>query len=387
MNNPRLFIFSSWLLVSFIAVMVFLFPGVDLYTHLHFSWLYNYMIQHSTFLVYDFSMLNGEQFIYSVGMVSYVASGLLWFLAGGSTVFIVEVLSLFVLFIVSQRLFGKNMITPVWMALLALFILHSDTYPYFFSLTLFYLGIYLMHAKKHACGTAAVLLAGLNHPYISIASLVFLFGKNRLLRFGVVGIFLVQAFIFGYKFFSGVGYEAFSFALTLYIIPSVLIRTAVLFYPFFATLFFPGLAQKIRFAYIWPVLIVGLIVAFHINYTTEVPIDYKINCYYENKYSDVGKLDGNVRVVDICRNGLYSLPVQGNVLTVSPYFEGQEYYIYWEEQQYLEYLKEKQAKYVIHCKNCSWLTTSGKPANELEMLQKNFHVYSETGEYVIFRTG
>jgi hypothetical protein len=385
MKKSELIVLNKWLLAALLAALVYFLPGVDLYSHLHFSWIYNYMMDNKVFLLYDFSTLGGQQFLYSIGVVAYVLSGALWFLAGKASVHLVELVGLVVLFLVSQKIFGKNLLTWGWLVLVFLFMLLPDTYPYFISAVLFYLGLCLIKVKKDRLGETAILLAGLNHPYVSVANLVFLFGKRTFLKIGVVLIFLVQLTVFGYKFFSGVGYGIIPTALLIWIIPSLLIRTSVLFFPLAIKLFFPSAIKKIRFRYVWGVLLIGTMFLYYVNYTTAVPIQYKINCYYNNKYADVGRLDGNVRIVDICRNGIYSLPEQGNVLTISPYFEGQQYYEYWETNQYLNYLKEKNASYVIHCRNCSWFTTELKPANELEILQQNFPLYKETDEYLIFK--
>lgn len=378
---------NVWLFLLALVILTIALPGVDLYTHLHFSWLYNQMFRHFSPMVYDFSTLNGHQFIYTVGPVSYILSGLLWFIFGKWSVMLLEIAGLGVLFFTSQKVLGK-MLAIAWLVPVYLFMMLSHMYPYFLSVVLFFLGLYLMKIKKDRLGEISVLLAGLNHPYISATNLVFLFSKRKFLKIGIVVVLLVQVLIFGRKFYSGIGYEKVPLALTLWTIPALLIRTTVLFSPFVAKVFLPKVVNALKFWHVWAALLIFTIPMYHVNYTTDLSFGYKISCYYGDKYSDVGKLDGNVRVVDICRNGLYSLPMQGNILTVSPYFEGQDYYTYWESpEQYRTFLNRTNASYVIHCKNCTWETTKLKQANELEMLQRNnFTVYNETAEYYIFKT-
>ncbi|MBI2145287.1 hypothetical protein HYU18_03090 [Candidatus Woesearchaeota archaeon] len=368
------------LLVAVMAGAVVVLPGSDIYTHLHQAWLYNYMIDNNVLLEMDFSMLSGNQPIYGVGVFSYALAGVGWFALGSSIVKVLELLLFAGIILVSLALFRNREMLYFWYALLFVKLMLPDSYTYLFSAFLFYLGVYLVKMfRKGIWGDISISLSGLNHPYIAASNLSTIFlGRWPLFALSVL-VLGVQLFVMKFLFFSGlVDFELDNLL-------DFAIRTAFLLFPFIAG-WLP--ARFLRLASLksaFAVVMVGIIFFYPVFFVPfEMGWKDGLACYYTKTYSEIPNLDGNVRVVDDCRNWIYVFPVRGMVTSLSPFFEGQYYHEKWEESQYLDYLRESEADYVIFCRDCEIKTKTLQETGEIGILSRNFPVYAELDSYVIF---
>ena len=153
------------LLILSIVAAVLVLPGSDIYSNIHWGWLYNYMIEHCVLLEKDFSMLSGNQALYGAGVFSHLLSGLGWFAFGKAAVKIFEVLLFSGIVLLSLNTFRNKNVLFFWYGLLFVKVLLPDSYPYLLSAFLFYLGVYLVKRfRDKPYGDIAVSVAGLNHP-------------------------------------------------------------------------------------------------------------------------------------------------------------------------------------------------------------------------------
>ena len=126
------------LLILSIVAAVLVLPGSDIYSNIHWGWLYNYMIEHGTLLEKDFFMLSGNQVLYGAGVFSHLLSGLGWFAFGKAAVKIFEVLLFSGIVLLSLNTFRNKNMLFVWYGLLFVKVLLPDSYPYLLSAFLFY---------------------------------------------------------------------------------------------------------------------------------------------------------------------------------------------------------------------------------------------------------
>ncbi len=368
------------LLILSIAAAVLVLPGSDIYSNIHWGWLYNYMIEHGVLLEKDFSMLSGNQALYGAGVFSHILSGLGWSAFGKATVKIFEVLLFSGIVLLSLSIFRNRNVLFFWYAMIFVKILLPDSYPYLLSAFLFYLGVYFIKRfRDKPYGDIAISVAGLNHPYVAVSNLATaFFGRLHLFLISLV-IVGVQFLVIKYVFLSGV----VNFELDN--ILDLAIRSAVLLFPFaaeFAPRFLLRL-MSLRAAYL--VVAAGILLIYPVFFVPfEMGWKEGISCYYTKTYSDVPSLQGNIRIVDNCRSWIYVFPLKGMVTSLSPYFEGQHYQTKWSEEEYLSYLSETKTSYVIFCKKCKIRTKTLEETGELGILGENFPVYAELEDYTIF---
>ncbi len=371
---PQLF------LLSVIVIAVLVLPGSDVYTHVHQSWLFNYMFQNTVLLNEDFSMLSGHQPLYGSGTFSYALAGLGWFFFQKSIIEVLEAVLFIGLILASLKLFKNKNVLFFWYALIFAKILLPDSYPYLFSMFLFYAGLYLIKRfREKPLGDIAIAAAGLNHPYVAVTNLATIFLGRWPLFLGSVVILLVQFLAVKYVFLSGMVDFEFDNVLDL------AIRTAVLFFPFLVGFMPKFVAKLATLKNAYYVTAAGILFIYPIFFVPfEMGWKDGISCYYTKSYSEIPQLQGNVRIVDDCRNWIYEFPVRGMVTSLSPYFEGQYYQKEWTEEEYFAYLGQTNTSYVIFCKNCEIKTKTLQPTNEIELLKKNFPVFADLKGYTVF---
>ncbi|MBI3037194.1 hypothetical protein HYY73_05610 [Candidatus Woesearchaeota archaeon] len=368
------------LLILSIAAAVLVLPGSDIYSNIHWGWLYNYMIEHGVLLEKDFSMLSGNQPLYGAGVFSHILSGLGWSAFGKAIVKILEVLLFSGIVLLSLKIFRNRNMLFFWYAMIFVKILLPDSYPYLLSAFLFYLGIYLIKRfRDKPYGDIAISVAGLNHPYVAVSNMAtILFGRMSLFLANVA-VLLAQLFVVKYVFLSG----AVNFELDN--ILDLAIRSAILLFPFaaeFAPKFLLRL-MNLRAAYL--VVAAGVLLVYPVFFVPfEMGWKEGISCYYTKTYDEIPKLQGNIRIVDDCRNWIYVFPLKGMATSLSPYFEGQHYQTEWSEDEYVSYLSETKTSYVIFCKKCKIRTKTLQETGELEILKSNFPIYAELEGYTIF---
>ncbi|MBI2137312.1 hypothetical protein HYU12_02215 [Candidatus Woesearchaeota archaeon] len=368
------------ILVLVMFAAVFVLPGSDIYTHLHNAWLYNYMIDNGVVLERDFSMLGGNQPLYGVGLLSYLLAGFGWFVLGGMVVKVLELALFAGVIALSLALFKRRGMLFFWYGLIFVKILLPDSYPYMFSVFLFYLGLYaIKKLRSSPFGDAAVSLAGLNHPYVAASNLSTLFLGRWPLFAGSVAILVVQFVLLKFLFFSGgVDFELDN-------ILDFAIRSFVMLFPFIFIFIPKRLARffSLRSAYL--VVVAGILFAYPVFFVPfEMGWKEGLGCYYSKSYDTLPDLQGNVRVVDSCRKWIYELPARGIVSSLSPYFEGQHYQEEWDEENYFSYLRDSSTDYVVFCRECKIKTKTLKETGEIGILTHNFPVYMNAGSYVIF---
>ncbi|MBI2141625.1 hypothetical protein HYU16_04360 [Candidatus Woesearchaeota archaeon] len=370
------------LLLSAIVIAVLALPGSDIYTHIHEAWLFNHMMQNKVVLQEDFSMLSGHQPLYGVGAFSYAVAGLGWFVFQKSAIKALEVLMFLGIVLLSLKIFRNKNVLFFWFGLIFIKILLPDSYTYLFSMFLFYLGIYFIKSNsKGIFGDLSIMIAGLNHPYVAVTNLATIFLGRPLLFLGSIIVLLVQLLVTKYVFFAGAVTFEFDNLLDL------LIRSVVLFFPFVAEFVPKFTARFVNLRNAYYITIAGMLFIYPVFFVPfEMGWKEGMACYYRETYGEIPSLPGNIRIVDDCRNWIYSFPIKGMVTSLSPYFEGQFYQHEWEEDEYLAYLRrETNTSYVIFCKDCKIRTKTLQETGELEILQKNFPVYSELKAYTIFQ--
>ncbi len=376
-------VFIQILLISAIVVAVLVLPGSDVYTHIHQAWLFNYMMQNEVVLQEDFSMLSGHQPLYGHGTFSYILAGLVWFFFQKSTIKILEVILFAGLILLSFKMFKNKNVLFFWYSLIFVKILLPDSYPYLFSMFLFYLGVYLIKKfRTSILGDVAIILAGLNHPYIAVTNMATIFLGRPLLFLCNVAVLLVQILVAKYVFFAG------SLAFEFDNILDLAIRSVVLLFPFMIE-FVPKPAAKLaNLRNACYAAIAGIVLIYPIFFVPfEMGWKEGLNCHYKETYAEIPNLPGNMRIVDDCRNWIYVFPLRGMVTSLSPYFEGQFYQHKWSEGEYLSYLKDTNTSYVIFCKDCKIKTKTLQETGELEILNKNLPVYAELKDYTVFDVG
>ena len=368
------------ILVLVMFAALFVLPGSDIYTHLHNAWLYNYMIGNGIVLEKDFSMLGGNQPLYGVGVPSYLIAGLGWFVLGGAIIKVLELALFAGVIALSLALFKNRGMLFFWYGLVFVKILLPDSYPYLFSVFLFYLGLYLVRKLKNSpLGDIAVSLAGLNHPYIAASNLSTIFIRRWHLFVCSVAILVLQFVMLKFLFFSG-GVD-FEFDNIL----DLVIRSFVLLFPFIFIFIPRHFARFINLKTAYLVVVAGILFAYPLFFVPfEMGWKGGLGCYYAKTYDELPALQGNVRFVDDCRKWIHELPVRGVVSSLSPYFEGQHYQEEWTEEKYFSYLRESDTSYVVFCKDCDIKTKTLKETGEIGILTHNFPVYVDVGSYFIF---
>lgn len=367
------------LLIVIIVAAVLILPGSDVYTHIHEAWLYNHMIKNRAVLTKDPSLLSGQQQIYDRSIPAYVLAGLGWFLFQKSVIKILEALLFLGLVAISLRLFTNSAMLYFWYALVFVKVIMLDEYPYLLSFFLFYLGVYFIKKyKEKPFGGLAVMLAGINHPYIAATNVITLFFGRPLLFFGSIVILLFQFVIVKFIFFAGL--VNFDF----YNVIDFVGRSLVLFFPIIYNLLPKSFSNAVNLKTAYVVAIGGLVVSYPVmSILFSAGIGPALSCYYTKTYNEIPNLEGNVRIVDDCRTWTYVFPLRGIISSQSNEFEGQYYHTKWTEKKYLSYLIASRTAYVVFCKNCekSFLV---KLTGELPILERNFPIYLETRDYVIF---
>lgn len=376
----QLLLLPQLILILVIVAAVLVLPGSDIYTHVHQSWLFNHMLQNKVLLSEDFSMLSGHQPLYGSGTFSYALAGLGWFFFQKSIIKVLEVVLFIGLVLVSLKLFRNKNVLFFWYALVFVKILLPDSYPYLFSMFLFYAGLYLVKRfREKPLGDIAIAAAGLNHPYFAVTNLAtILLGRWPLFLSSVVILF-VQFLAVKYVFLSGIVDFEFDNLLDL------AIRTAVLFFPFFAEWLPKPLSRLLSLRNSFLTVATGILFIYPVFFVPfEMGWKGGLSCYYTKSYSEIPQLQGNVRIVDDCRSWIYEFPVRGMVTSLSPYFEGQYYQKEWTEEEYFAYLGQTNTSYVIFCKDCEIKTKTLRETGEIEILKENFPVYADLKGYTVF---
>ncbi len=367
-------------LIMIIVAAVLVLPGSDIYSNIHWAWLYNHMIGQGAMLEKDFSMLSGNQALYGVGVFSHLLAGLGWSLFGKFTIKIFEVALFAGIALLSLKIFRNKNMLFFWYALLFIKILLPDSYPYLLSAFLFYLGVYLIKRfRDKPYGDIAVSVAGLNHPYAAVSNMVTLFSGRIPLFLASAAVLLVQLLVIKYVFLAGaVDFEPDN-------ILDLAIRSAVLLFPFAAELAPKFLSRLMSLRAAYYATLAGILFIYPVFFVPfEVGWKEGLNCYYTKTYDEIPKLEGNVRIVDDCRAWIYLFPLKGMVTSLSPYFEGQHYQTKWGKEEYISYLRQTNTSYVIFCKDCEIRTKTLKETGEIEILNGNFPVYAELEWYTIF---
>lgn len=170
--------------------------GSDLTHHLHNSWIYNKMIIEQRFIPYDPYLLSGEQITFAYGLIAYPISGLFWFIAKDYSVDILMALCSILAFFLIKNLLKQDFPTSI-LTLSMLYNVLGDTYVFYVSNVLFYLGLYLYYNHKRFW-QVPIILACLNHPVTIIAATYFILKDKRLFSvlFSILAYFLVVTFFF-----------------------------------------------------------------------------------------------------------------------------------------------------------------------------------------------
>lgn len=368
------------LLLFLIAAAVLILPGSDIYTHTHEAWLYNYMIQNEVILQKDFSLLSGRDPLYGYGVISYTFAGFAWFLFNNHVIKALEVVLLIGIALASMRTFANKGILYFWYSLIFYKIIQPDSYPYLFSVFLFYLGVFFIKKFKDKWyGDAAIIIAGLNHPYVALANLwTVFFNRKNLFVVSVIVVF-AQFIILKFVFFAGL--VNFSFADIFHLAE----RSLVLLFPFIAECMPERITRFFNLRTAYAVLIIALAIYFFPVFPTPYESGLKeLHCYYRQDYSQVPQLEGNLRVVDQCRGWTYIFPLRGAVLSESSAFQGQYYGTKWTKEKYMSYLAKSNTSFVIFCKNCSIKTTVLQGTGEFKLLKENFPAYADMQDFIIF---
>ena len=368
------------LLLAIIVASIIVLPGTDIYTHIHDAWLYNHMIKNHVILTEDISMLSGHDKIYGYGIPAYALAGAVWFIFQKSAVKVLEAALFAGVVLLSARLFRNRNILVLWYSILFASVLLLDSYPYFVSLFLFYLGLFLIRKfKDKPYGDLSVILASINHPYFALSNIATIFlGRMPLFLISLV-MPIIQFVILKDVFFAGI--VNFQFENILHLI----FRSSVLFFPFIAE-FMPKLVSKlanIRIAYI---ITIGGILIIHPLFFVPFQLEWKdaMACYYGQNYAEIPNLPGNIRVVDTCREWTYIFPLRGMVTSQSSEFQGQYLSEKWTEPKYLAYLQKTNTSYVVYCRDCKITTSTLQKTAELEILSKDFPIYENLSNYIVF---
>ncbi len=383
-----------FVLIAAITASVLVLPGSDVYTHLHQAWLFNHMMENRIILHADPTMLGGNQPLYGVGTPSYIIAGLAWFLLQKSTVKMLEAALFLGIVAITLKMFRNREMLFFWYSLILLKLLLPDSYVYLVSMFLFYLGAYLIYRHKATLGGIAMLAAGLNHPYAAASNVVTLFFKRKKLFLFSIITLAVQLALMKFIFFSNeVNFEIDNLA-------DFTIRTAMLLLPLIAEplprlagfphwLKLPGRAIRLMNIKTACFLAAASIIFAYPVFFVPFESGWKegIHCYYQKSYSNVPRLEGNVRIVDECRNWIYAFPLKGVVTSMSPYFEGQYYQTEWTVEKYANYLAGTNTTYIIYFKDCDIKTKTFKDTHELQILSEMFPVYQELEDFTIFKAG
>ena len=381
----------SLVLITVAAVLAL--PAPDIYEHIHTAWLYNSMMKSHVFLASDPYILSGHQSTYGKGFFSYVLAGLGWFIFNKSVIKLLEIAFFIGLVWLSLRLFKNRSVLMVWYALLYAKIIVYDMYAYLASVFFFYLGIYLIkkHSKK-PFGDIAVLIAGLNHPFVAASNMVLVFFRRKLLFIGSLIVLTAQIILIRYVFVSSNVVVPGLFNLTDWVW-----RTAAALFPLYMETiptavrlipkFFFRIAN-VKTAYL--ILVAGIAISYPATAFHNFKISYQdawtdsLSCYYKDNYADIPSLNGNVRTISDCGMWIYAFPLRRIVSSLSSETPNKYFPVKWDEEDYLSYLKSSNTSYVIFCKKCSPLTLSGEDTGELQILKSRFPVYSEVNDYTIF---
>ncbi len=386
MQKPKIFGINlslpQLLLLLVIVAAVLILPGLDIYTHIHDSWLYNKMLKDRVILTEDSSMLGGHESVYGYGVPSYILAGFAWFFFQKAAIDVLEVALFAGLVLISLSIFKNKNMLFTWYALIFIKILLPDSFPYLLSIFLFYLGVYLIRRyKDKPFGDLAILLAGLNHPYAALTNVVTLFfGRTRLFLCSIA-VLAVQIVLLKFIYFYGL--VNFDF----YNLLELAIRSLVMLFPFIISLI-PKLSAKARIFSLrsaYALVLAGIFIIYPLFF---VPFGTgwkdAIRCYYKETYSEVPSLPGNVRIVDNCREWIYAFPLRGMVTSISPAFQGQYYDVKWTESKYFSYLNMSKTTWVVFCRDCDFRTPTLEKTGELQILQKNFPLYANVSDFEIF---
>ncbi len=375
----------------FLLLIIFLFvlfvPGADVYSHTHAAWLYNYMIKNKVILNEDFSMLSGHQPLYGRGAPSYALAGFGWFVFGRHVIKALELLSLIGIIWLSFRLFKNKEALFFWYGLIFIKILTFDAYPYFLSMFLFYLGIYLIKKfNKKPFGDFAIIMAGINHPYIALTNLATIFFGRTLLFLINIVILIAHIFILKYVFFSGIlNFDSNATNVIFANLFDITIRSVVLLFPFLVEFMQKFSVRIFNLKTAYCLTIAGAFLIYSTFATPEkIGLQERMKCYYKQNYLEIPVLSGNIRIVDSCEKWMYVSPLKGLVLSVSNEGHGQYYFSKWTLKKYMEYLNKSNTSYVIFCKNCRVTTRTLQDTGELNILKENFPVYADLRDYTIF---
>ncbi|MBI2176590.1 hypothetical protein HYU40_04585 [Candidatus Woesearchaeota archaeon] len=368
------------LLVVIIVSAVLVLPGSDIYSNIHWGWLYNRMVEQGALLEKDFSMLSGNQPLYAVGVPSHFLAGIAWFAFGKLAIKILEVALFLCIVLVSLKTFKNRNALFFWYALIFIKIMLPDSYPYLLSVFLFYLGVYFIRKSKNEMfGEIAIALAGLNHPYVAVSNMVTVFFGRLRLFLTSLAVLLVQFLLIKFVFLSGtVDFELDN-------ILDLAIRSAVLLFPLAAESAPKFLSRLMSLRAAYYATLAGILFIYPVFFVPfEMGWKEGISCYYTKTYSEIPQLPGNIRIVDDCRSWIYVFPLKGMVTSLSPYFEGQYYQHEWTEEEYISYLRQTNTTYVIFCKDCEIKTKTLHETGEIEILKENFPVHADLKGYTVF---
>ncbi|MBD3203798.1 hypothetical protein GF327_05860 [Candidatus Woesearchaeota archaeon] len=396
-------------LVFFISVVFLFTAGTDIFLHVHNIEVYNKMISEKTFWLYDQTLANGKSFLYPYGVVAYLFGAVLWPLFNKYTIKIVELILFWILFYFTKNRFSKNKL-EVWYLITFFIILYFDSYVYFVSFFLFHISFLFKGYKKDFIQ----LLAGFNHPQVSIVNLFFVSKKRKIFSLLSIFIFFFQFFLLRIIFHqtTGRGFDPLDFIYMIF-------RSVVLLYPIIPKHLLNFKVPNIKPAYYFLMIFTPFILveAGKIGLETSWAIDNLSMCFHQDKYEDLPYLKGNIRVVDLCRTWVYLLPQKNMSSAESQWYTDHNLDYIWTLDEYKDYLDKNRIKYVVHCLNCSWPADRNMVSytlinfnferfmqdksirglydstelrfsknNELNLLERNYPIiFEKAGEYKIFK--
>ncbi|VVB74245.1 Uncharacterised protein [Candidatus Tiddalikarchaeum anstoanum] len=387
--------------------------GTDLTHHLHNAWIYNTMIKECRFIPYDPYLLNGEQITFAYGLVAYPVAGLVWFLLGEYTIDVLMALSSIAIFVILKMLV-KNDLPVSILTLAMLFHTLGDTYVFYISNLLFYLGL-LLYYKHVKFWQVPIILSCINHPIAILPAIYFIFKDKKLFAVlsTVIVYFLVITFLFSksasmtpylplviiartflllfpvfiiedlYKGFNNAAdnihtkIAAYSRNRTVTNISKKIITSSKKNISFFKKLF----DFKVPLLYVIAMVLISMFSVLILSQIYFQTWNYSLYAFNDKLFYNFPNISGSVRVVDY--NWLPALLfTPPNVTFFGGSFRENNNIDFsthvWDNSSYYSFLVNNSINYVLVCKQCNL------PTNEPIIVRTFFSKYWENDYYTLY---